>query len=68
MLYEVITITPAANQSGGPVTVTVEVEDPSGQKVSRSFTVTVSAVNDLPLAADDSGITVSEDGQRNNFV
>jgi hypothetical protein len=56
-------ITPAANQSGGPVTVTVEVEDPSGQKVSRSFTVTVSAINDLPLAVDDSGITVSEDGQ-----
>ena len=56
-------ITPAANQSGGPVTVTVEVEDPSGQKVSRSFSVTVSAVNDLPLAVDDSGITVSEDGQ-----
>ena len=56
-------ITPAANQSGGPVTVTVEVEDPSGQKVSRQFNVTVQAVNDLPVAQNDSGITVNEDNK-----
>jgi len=54
-------ITPAANQYGGPVTVTVEVEDPSGQKVSRQFAVTVAAKNDAPIAQNDSGITVNED-------
>jgi len=55
-------ITPAANQSGGPVTVTVVVEDPSGQKVTRKFAVTVSAVNDDPVAQNDTGLTVTEDG------
>ncbi|HML68752.1 MAG TPA: Ig-like domain-containing protein [Clostridia bacterium] len=54
-------ITPAANQSGGPVTVTVSVEDPSGQKVTRQFTVTVNAVNDNPTAQDDNDITLAED-------
>jgi len=54
-------IKPAANQSGGPVTVTIEVMDPGGLKVTRSFKVTVNAVNDLPVAQNDSGITLDED-------
>ncbi len=54
-------ITPAANQSGGPVTVTVEVSDPGGLKVTRSFNVTVNAVNDPPVAQNDSGIVLDED-------
>ncbi len=57
-----LAITPAANQSGGPVTVTVSVEDPGGQKVTREFTVTVRAVNDNPAAQNDSGTTLLEDG------
>ncbi len=54
-------IKPAANQSGGPVTVTVEVMDPGGLKVTRSFNLTVKAVNDPPVAQNDSGITLDED-------
>ncbi len=54
-------ITPAANQFGGPVTVTVEVEDADGLTVSRSFAVTVDPVNDPPDALDDTDITLNED-------
>ncbi|NLI52783.1 MAG: tandem-95 repeat protein, partial [Clostridiales bacterium] len=55
-------ITPAPNQFGGPVTVTVEVEDPTGETSSRQFSVTVSSVNDPPVAQDDADVTLSEDG------
>ena len=54
-----VTFTPAANASG-TATVTVTVND--GQAlVSQSFTVTVTAVNDVPVAAADA-YTVAEDG------
>ncbi len=56
-------ITPAANLYGGPATITVEVEDPSGQKVSRTFSVTVLSKNDAPVAQNDTGIEVLEDGK-----
>ncbi len=55
-------ITPAANRSGGPVTVTVTVEDPSGETASIQFNVTVNPVNDPPAAQNDTGITLEEDG------
>ena len=54
-------ITPAANQSGGPADVTVEIQDPGGLKASRTFAVTVIAVNDPPVAQDDKGINLDED-------
>ena len=55
-------IKPIANLSGGPSTITVTVEDPSGQVVSRSFKVTVLAVNDNPVAKEDSA-TLDEDSR-----
>ena len=57
-----LTVTPAANQSGGPVTITVSAEDPTGEKTTKQFTVTVTSVNDAPLAQDDSDVTMDEDG------
>ena len=54
-------ITPAENRSGGPVSITVEVEDESGLTASRTFTVTVNAANDNPVAQDDIDVNVTED-------
>ena len=56
-----IDITPAANAFGGPVTITVQVQDEAGLTASDTFTLTVNSVNDLPVAVDDTGITVDED-------
>ena len=55
-----LSITPAANLSGGPVTITVEITDALGEKTSDSFTVTVVAANDPPVAVNDTG-AVDED-------
>ena len=41
-----VDITPVAEQYGGPVTVTVTVEDGTGNQASDTFDVTVSSVND----------------------
>ncbi|MEN6418077.1 MAG: Ig-like domain-containing protein, partial [Clostridiaceae bacterium] len=54
-------ITPVADQSGGPVTITVSVTDASELTVSDQFTVTIDAVNDDPVAVDDTGFTLNED-------
>ena len=43
-----ITVIPAANRNGGPVTITVTVTDGALLSVSDTFTVTVTAVNDAP--------------------
>ena len=56
-----IVITPAANVSGGPVTITVTVEDEQSEKVTDTFQVTVRPVNDNPVAVDDEGIVTDED-------
>ncbi|WP_276373831.1 Ig-like domain-containing protein, partial [Chryseolinea sp. H1M3-3] len=42
-----VTVTPAANLSGGPVTITLEVSDGADSNTA-SFTVTVNAINDPP--------------------
>ena len=54
-------LTPAENLSGGPVTITVEITDTQGEKVTKTFNVTVVAVNDPPVAVDDEGIVTEED-------
>ena len=56
-----LSITPAANAYGGPITITVEVEDEAGLIVSDTFALTVNPVNDAPVANDDTGIEVDED-------
>ncbi|MEZ5549817.1 MAG: PilC/PilY family type IV pilus protein [Pseudomonadales bacterium] len=45
-----VDITPVADQSGGPATITVTVEDTSGATAVETFTVTVGTVNDPVVA------------------
>jgi len=47
-----IDVTPAANQNGGPVTITVTVDD-GATMVPETFDVTVTAVPDPPAAVND---------------
>lgn len=56
-----IDITPVANVSGGPVTITVTVKDNQDETASDTFEVTVLPVNDAPIARDDEGIVTEED-------
>lgn len=49
----VMTLQPKANQSGGPVTLTVTVRDGSNNVTTKTFKVTVTPVNDAPTAVDD---------------
>jgi hypothetical protein len=52
-----IDVTPALNQSGGPATITVNVDDGT-TATPETFGVTVIAVADPPVAVDDSYTTV----------
>jgi hypothetical protein len=55
-----VTVTPAANQSGGPVTITVSVSDGT-DTATETFTVTVSAVDDPPTISDVANLAIDED-------
>jgi hypothetical protein len=55
-----VTVTPAANQSGGPVTITVSVGDGTNT-TTETFTVTVSAVDDPPTISDVANLAIDED-------
>ncbi|MBL0042589.1 MAG: tandem-95 repeat protein [Xanthomonadales bacterium] len=61
-----VTITPAANQSG-VTTITLRVTDGGGLFTETSFTVTVAAVDDPPVAVNDSA-TVNEDSGANTIA
>ncbi|MDD5016736.1 MAG: Ig-like domain-containing protein, partial [Eubacteriales bacterium] len=54
-------ITPEPDRYGGPVTITLQVEDSESEVTSDTFTVTVLSENDAPTAADDLGIVTNED-------
>ena len=56
-----LTIDPLENKFGNSITITVSVSD-GGLTSQKSFDVTVNPINDVPVANDDSGITVDEDG------
>ena len=59
-----VTMTPAANRNtyiSGPILVTVTVTDAGGLTASDTFTMTITALNDAPIAVNDS-ITMAEDG------
>jgi hypothetical protein len=55
-----ITITPAANQHGGPVTITLTVSDGTGS-ATETFLLSISSVNDLPTIANIADQTTDED-------
>ena len=58
-----ITVVPAANQSGGPVTITITVDDgPSDPDVTSTFALTINPQNDPPVAVNDNAST-NEDTQ-----
>src|SRR2546426_6482513 len=54
-----MTVTPAQDQNG-TATITVTVTDPSGLTGTANFTLTVAAVNDAPVAANQP-VTTNED-------
>lgn len=49
----VLTLSPEANQNGGPVTISVSIKDGSNNITTKTFKVTVTAVNDRPEASSD---------------
>ena len=55
-----VTVTPAANQIGGPITITVTVSDGTAT-ASDTFMLTVTAVNDAPTISDIADQTIDED-------
>ncbi|MCA9149408.1 MAG: cadherin domain-containing protein [Planctomycetales bacterium] len=61
--------TPAANATGGPVTITITVSD-GKSSTSTSFQVSVTPINDVPTANDDTMSIVenSADGTQVGFV
>jgi len=59
-----LSITPAADLSGGPVSINVSVTDEQGETVTDSFTVTVTPGNDDPVAVDDTAEVNEDDSVR----
>jgi gliding motility-associated-like protein len=55
-----VTVTPAANQSGGPVTITLTVSD-GNSSTSTDFDITVTAVNDAPTITAIADQNIDED-------
>jgi hypothetical protein len=55
-----LTISPVPNANGGPVTVTVQATDSFGATATSSLQVTVTSVNDPPVANNDA-YTIAED-------
>lgn len=51
-----VAITPAPEQYGGPVTITLTVQDANGQTASDTFAVTVNPVNDMPVAGSPTAL------------
>ncbi|MCP3856239.1 MAG: hypothetical protein GY698_16110, partial [Actinomycetia bacterium] len=56
-----IAATPASNQNGGPVTITVTVDDGT-TTTDETFTVNVTADNDAPTISSINNQTIAEDG------
>ena len=61
-----ITVTPAADQNGGPVTIDVVVQDTDGGSTPESFTVTVTPVNDAPSFTLAGNVMSDEDAGAQN--
>jgi len=56
-----VTVTPAADRNGGPVTITLTVQDGDGGSTPTQFGVTVTPVNDEPTLSLGGDQTVDED-------
>ncbi len=60
-----VSVTPATNQNGGPVRITLTVSD-GALNTSTTFTVMVTEVNDPPIIGEDTLSSIAEDsGPRN---
>ena len=58
-----ISVTPAADQFGGPVVITISAADDEGGVGGQSFDVTVASINDNPTISPIApSITIDEDG------
>ncbi len=55
-----ITVVPASNQSGGPVTITITVDDGPDPDVTSTFALTINPVNDAPTAVNDNATTTED--------
>ncbi len=53
-----LTFAPVAEASGGPATITVTANDDGGGTSTRTFTVSVTAVNDVPVLGVNTGLAV----------
>ncbi|MBY0555481.1 tandem-95 repeat protein, partial [bacterium] len=67
-----VVVTPAANQNGGPVTVTLTVTD-SGTPMpvannTTTFDVTVTAINDIPTITGIANQTINEDNSTGSLA
>jgi hypothetical protein len=62
-----LTLIPAADRSG-TARVTLEVTDPSGARAQTAFTLTVTAVNDLPQIGAVPDQLLAEDGSRTDLA
>ena len=63
-----ITVTPAADQNGGPVSIDVVVMDTDGGSTPESFTVTVTPVNDAPSFTLAGDVMSDEDAGAQNVA
>ena len=57
----VLTFEPVADAFGGPVTITVRVQDAGGEVTTETFDVTIDPVNDAPTLNDPDDITIDEE-------
>ena len=62
-----ITVSPEANQNGGPIIVTVQVEDTEGATDDATFEVSVTPVNDAPTITSPGPQVIDEDASAQSF-
>ena len=62
-----VSVSPSANATGGPVTITLTVSDGTGF-TTETFNVTVTPVNDPPTISDIADVTISEDTSTGTLI
>ncbi len=62
-----VSVSPSANATGGPVTITLTVSDGTGF-TTETFNVTVTPVNDPPTISEIADVTISEDTSTGTLI